>query len=628
MALAAAGFLLNSIPLLFAVLFGLGVQATFFGPLKYAILPSHLAEHELIAGNGLVEAGTFLGILAGTVAGSALILLPGGPAIMAASGLAVAAAGVAAARLIPPAAARAPGLRIGWNLARETAALLRTARANRPVWLSLLGLSWFWVVGATLLAELPTLVRDDLHAQAPVFTLMLAFFSVGVGVGSVMCSRLLHGEVSARLVPLAALGLSAFIWDFGHAVGQAQGLSTIAAMLGTPRGWRMLLDLLLLAACGGLYSVPLYAILQERSAPAQLARMVAANNVVNALAMVAAAAVTAVLALLGTPPVRVLLITALATLAMAAWIMRLLPPDTARRIVRWYAETVHGVDVSGLDHLPRGRPAILLVDHRSLPAACFVASVLPGVPLFAVDLRTAQRWWARPALAAVRHLPLDPAKPFSARTMIRAVARGETLVLFPGRQIAPYEAAIMVARKTGAPHHPGAHRRPEFQPPAHDRPPRRRWFPRLSLTILPPVTLGPDPASPGPARRQAAATLLHAATAPTTIAPPAHRYSAPALFPSKSFMIEVLSMTISRTPAQEAVLSAFVANGDFTSVEEAARHLLDERIHERALGAGDDLAWAKPLVDEAVAEIERGEVVTREEHESRMDRVLATMKDE
>lgn len=334
MAVAAAGFLLESQPLLFAVLFGLGVQATFFGPLKYAILPSHLAEHELVAGNGLVEAGTFLGILAGTIAGSALFGLEHGPAIVSATGIAVALAGVASAALVPRAPSHAPGLRLGWNLPRETAALLRAARGHRPVWLSLLGLSWFWTLGATVLTELPTLVRDDLGADPPVFTLMLAFFSVGIGVGSVLCSRLLRGEVSARLVPFAAIGLSVFLCDFGLAAPRAAGLATLSAILHSPAGWRMLLDLLLLAACGGLYSVPLYALIQERSPKAEQARMVAANNVVNAAAMTAGAVAAAGLAVLGVTPAAVLVGMAGLNLLVAGWIIRILPQDTPRALTR------------------------------------------------------------------------------------------------------------------------------------------------------------------------------------------------------------------------------------------------------------------------------------------------------
>ena len=322
MAVAAMGLLLGSTPLLFVVLFGLGVQATFFGPLKYAIIPSHLRETELVAGNGLVEAGTFLGILLGTIAGSALIGLARGAAIVSVLGVAVALAGVASAVLVPRAASDAPDLRMGWNLLRETRGLLLAARGNRPVWLSLFGLSWFWVQGATMVAELPTVVRDQLGARPPVFTLLLVFFSLGVGAGSVGCSRLLRGEVSARLVPFAAFGLSLFMADFARTAATAGALPTMAAVLGSGVGWRLLIDLVLLAASGGLFSVPLYAILQEKSPPAQRARMVAANNVVNAVAIVLGAVVIAGLAAAGWRAPTILLLSAGLNLLVAvgaAW---------------------------------------------------------------------------------------------------------------------------------------------------------------------------------------------------------------------------------------------------------------------------------------------------------------------
>jgi acyl-[acyl-carrier-protein]-phospholipid O-acyltransferase/long-chain-fatty-acid--[acyl-carrier-protein] ligase len=517
MALAAAGFLLGSLPLLFAVLFGLGAQATFFSPLKYSILPGHLLESELVGGNGLIEAGTFIGILIGTIAGGALVALPSGPLIVAVAGLAIAVAGVAASLAIPRAPSDAAGLRVGWNLPQETASLLRTARANRPVWLSVLGLSWFWVVGATLLAELPTLVRDDLGAGPPVVTLLLAFFSVGVGLGSLLCARILKGEVTPRYVPFAALGLTVFIWDFARTVGHAHGLADIQAVLGSATGWRMLLDLLLLAACGGLYSVPLYAIIQERSAPAACARMIGANNVVNALAMATAAGVTALLALCHVTPVAILLLAACANLAVAAWIVRILPQDTVRALFRGYFRLFHGVDVAGLENLPRdGRHAVYVVNHQSLADGCLVAALLPGSPVFAVNLHIARRWWARPFLAAVTNIPVDPANPFSARTMVKAVRDGRQLVVFPegritrtGALMKVYEGAGMVADKAGAVIVPVRIDGLQFSRLSRtgDRMPRR-WFPRLSLTVLPPVPIGVDPALRGRPRRRAVGAIL------------------------------------------------------------------------------------------------------------------------
>ena len=507
MALAACGFLLGSTPMLFAVLFGLGVQATFFGPLKYAILPSHLAEGELVAGNGLVEAGTFLGILAGTIAGGALVLLPGGPAIVSAAGLLIAVGGVLAALAIPPAPPGVPGLRIGWNLARETGALLRAARANRPVWLCLLGVSWFWVVGATLLAELPTLARDDLRADGHVVTLMLAFFSVGVGAGSLLCARVLKGQVSARHVPLAALGLSAFILDFALAVGRAHGLADVHAVLSSFAGWRMLADLLLLSACGGLYSVPLYAIIQERSAAAARARMIAANNVVNAAAMAGAAGLAAALALAGMAPATVLLLVALANLAVAGWTVRLAPPGTLRPALRWCLQAFRGVDVAGLRNLPPGQRAIYAVDGQGAMAGCLAAAFLPGSLVLAVDARTARRWWARPFLATVAHVAVDPANPFGALALARVAQGSDRLVVFLGRGAAAPGALValgMVAGKAGA----------AVVPARIGSQASRRGFRRLSLTILPPVAIEVDPALRGRARRRAVGIALQGAMEP------------------------------------------------------------------------------------------------------------------
>ncbi len=522
MALAAAGFLLGTTPLLLAVLFGLGVQATFFGPLKYAILPQHLAADELVAGNGLIEAGTFAGILAGTIAGPLLFGLDHGAAIVAGAGLAIAAGGLASAALIGRAPSRATDLRIGWNIVRETGALLATARANRPVWLCILGLSWFWVVGATLLAELPTLVRDTMHtahgqAGGHVFTLLLAVFSVGVGIGSVACARLLRGEASARLVPFAAFGLSVFLWDFARVAGHADQLTTVAAILHSFAGWRMLADLLLLAVCGGLYSVPLYAVVQDRSAPSHLSRMIAANNVANAACMALAAGVTALLALSGAAPASVLLVAAAANLAVTLWIVRILPQETFRAVFRWYFRTFHTLHISGLENLPpAGTRSVIVVNHQSFLDGCFVAAFLPNAPTFAVNVHIARRWWARPFLAAVRHFTVDPVNPFSAKAMVRAVREGQNLVIFPegritvtGGLMKVYEGAGMVADKAGAvlvPVRLDGLQQTKFSRMAGII--RRRWFPPLSLSVLPPVAIDPDAALLGRARRRAVGALL------------------------------------------------------------------------------------------------------------------------
>ncbi len=320
MTAAAAALLFASVPALLAVLVGLGVQAALFGPVKYGVLPEYLADDELLAGNGVIEATTFVSIVCGSVAGGGLILLDSGSAVVGATGIVLALVGLFGALRMPALPPADPGLNPGWNIAAETWRVVAAARRVRPIWLSVLGLSWFWVMGATLMTEFPVVVRDTMQAGGSVLTLILAVFAVGVGIGSMGCARLLHGQVSPRFTPIAAVGISLFCWDFAAAATGAHGLVSACAVLGAPAGWRMLLDLTLLAVCGGVFSVPLYAIIQETAAPAQRSRMIAANNIMNALFMVAGSGAAAGLAGIGLDAPGVLRVAAGANLAAAGLI--------------------------------------------------------------------------------------------------------------------------------------------------------------------------------------------------------------------------------------------------------------------------------------------------------------------
>jgi acyl-[acyl-carrier-protein]-phospholipid O-acyltransferase/long-chain-fatty-acid--[acyl-carrier-protein] ligase len=321
MAAAAAALLTESVPGLLVVLTGLGIQATLFGPVKYGVLPEHLADDELVAGNGVIEATTFLSIVAGTVAGGALFLLPSGTAWVSLVGLALAVLGLWSAMQIPAVPPADPSLHISPNIIGETWRITRHAAAVRTIWFAVLSLSWFWTMGATLMTEFPVIARDTLHSDGTVLTLLLTVFAVGVGVGSMQSARLLRGDVSARLVPFAGIGISIFCWDFASAASSAGTIATAATALSTLAGWRMIIDLFLLAACGGVFSVPLYAIIQDRAAPTERARMVAANNIMNALFMVAGAAATAGAAAIGCDAPQFLRLAAVANLVVACWIM-------------------------------------------------------------------------------------------------------------------------------------------------------------------------------------------------------------------------------------------------------------------------------------------------------------------
>jgi acyl-[acyl-carrier-protein]-phospholipid O-acyltransferase/long-chain-fatty-acid--[acyl-carrier-protein] ligase len=501
---AAAAFLWASIPGLLAVLVGLGVQAAVFGPVKYGILPELLPDSELVAGNGAIEATTFVAIVVGTVAGGGLMLLANGAAIVSAVGIALALLGLIAASRIPTCLPADSSLRIGPNIFAETARVLRQAAGIQGIWLSLLGLSWFWTIGATLMTEFPIVARDTLQGNGSVLTLLLAVFAVGVGVGSIACARLLHGDVSPRLVPFAAVGISVFCWDFASAAaaaGAAGGLASAGAVLMSGQGARMALDLFLVAACGGMYSVPLYAIIQDTAAPAERSRMVAANNIMNALFMVAGAAAAATLAAAGLRAPGILHVAAGVNLLVAVWIVRILPQEVYRTLFRWYFSTFHRVRVTGLENYrDAGDHVVIVSNHQSYLDACLIAAFLPDSPTFAIDIAQTRKWWVRPFLLAVDTFSIDPRSPYEVKRMIEAVRdHGRKLLVFPegrltrtGALMKVYEGAALVADKARARIVPISIEGLQFSPLGRmGGKLRLRWFPRLALNILPAVDLTP-----------------------------------------------------------------------------------------------------------------------------------------
>ncbi|MBI0539529.1 acyl-[ACP]--phospholipid O-acyltransferase [Roseomonas sp. KE2513] len=507
MLLAGLGFLTGSVTLLLGVILGLGIQSALFGPVKYAILPEHLRQDELIAGNGAIEAATFVAIVIGTVAGGAFILLPTGATLVASLGGAAAAAGLVAALALPPTTAVAPGTPVEANLARAAWSCVRGAFASRPIRLSIFGLSGFWTVGATIITALPVVARDTLGGTGGVLTLFLVIFAAGVGVGSLLCSRLLRGEVSPRYVPFAAAGLGLLTGAFAL-VAAALGPAAAGGPMDLFRsagGIVLLLSLFGLAACGGIFSVPLYAIIQETSDPARRASTIAANNIVNAVAMVAGAGVAAALAALGLSVTDVLLVTAALTLLGAGYIVRILPRDVLRTLFRAYFDTFHGVDLRGLENYrAAGDRLVIVSNHLSFADACLIACYLPRSPTFAVNTAIAERWWTRPFLAAVDIFKVDIASPFAIKRMVEAVRDdGRQLMIFPegrltktGALMKVYEGAGVVADKAGAKVLPISIQGLQFTRLSRlkGRLPMR-WFPRLSITILPAADLRPEGAA-------------------------------------------------------------------------------------------------------------------------------------
>ncbi|HEV3008284.1 MAG TPA: MFS transporter [Burkholderiales bacterium] len=365
MLLGAAGLLMKNLPLLLAALFLGGVQSALFGPVKYAILPQHLRESELIGGNALVETGTSIAILAGMILGGWMIAQPGwGVAGTALLTCALSAGGILLSRSIPHSPPPDPALAINPNPVQETWRILRFAAANRTVLLSILGISWFWFYGAMLVTQFPNLVRNVLHGNEQVVTLLLVVFSIGIGAGSLLCERLSGHKVELGLVPFGSIGLTVFGIDLGIATAASAAQAT----------WRVLADLFLIGMFGGMYIVPLYALVQSRSERTHRSRIIAANNILNALFIVAAAGISIALLAAGLSIPQLFVVVALMNAAVAIYIYTLVPEFLMRFIVWLLIHSVYRLRKVGLDRIPDDGPAIVVCNHVSYVDALVISA--------------------------------------------------------------------------------------------------------------------------------------------------------------------------------------------------------------------------------------------------------------
>ncbi|HBZ56696.1 MAG TPA: glycerol acyltransferase [Syntrophobacteraceae bacterium] len=372
MVVGAVGFLQGSLALLLSALFLMGLHSTFFGPVKYSILPQLLHEKELLSANAYVEMGTFLAILLGTILGSVLITISGlGPWLMGGAMLLVSAMGFLTSRQIEPLSPISGNLNLQPNPIAPTMQMLRLIGKERSVLLSILGISWFWFFGAAVLAILPVYCRDFLHGDECLLTLFLTLFSVGIGVGSLLCGRLSANKLELGLVPLGSLGISLFALDLfflGYPAGlpsTPQEMLTVRALLASFWGWRLMADLLLVAVFGGLFIVPLYTFIQHKSSAEERSRIIAGNNIVNALFMVLASVLLMVLFALGTSIPRLFLLLSLGNLVVAIYIYTVVPEFLLRLVCAILVRILYRLRVVGREHLPSSGPAVLVCNHVS-----------------------------------------------------------------------------------------------------------------------------------------------------------------------------------------------------------------------------------------------------------------------
>ncbi|NJD86884.1 MAG: MFS transporter [Betaproteobacteria bacterium] len=443
MAIAAAGFAAQVPPLLYASVFLMGVHSTLFGPVKYAYLPQHLDGTELTGGNGMVEMGTFVAILLGTMAAGFLVKGQSGPAGVAAGCLAVAALGRVAAGFVPLSPAPDPGLAINWNPFTETWRNLRIAARDAAVFHALLGISWLWFVGSIFLTSFTPFTREVLHGDENVVTVLLAVFSAGIGLGALACERLSGRKVEIGLVPFGSIGITVFAVDLWLA---CRGLApdTIRATSTLLREWetvRVMADLFLLSLFAGFYSVPLYALIQSRGEAGHRARIIAANNILNALFMIVASLTATALLRAGLTLPQLFLVVGIMNAAVAAYIYLLVPEFLMRFLCWLLIHSAYRLRKEGIGNIPEEGAAVVVCNHVSFVDALVILAASPRPIRFVMD----HRIFRVPVLSFVfrtgKAIPIAPAREDPALLekaydeVAAALAQGELVGIFPEGRI-------------------------------------------------------------------------------------------------------------------------------------------------------------------------------------------------
>ncbi|HEY9106000.1 MAG TPA: MFS transporter [Roseateles sp.] len=519
MAIAAWGFYATNVPALLACVFLMGLHSTLFGPVKYAYLPQQLNERELTGGNGMVEMGTFVAILLGQLAGGILVDTPVvGPQHVAWACLALAVLGRVTAQYIPPSPSTDPGLVINWNPFSETWRNLKLAHEGLAVFRSLLGISWMWFFGAVFLSNFPAFAKEVLHGSPQVASLLLAVFSIGIGIGSLLCEMLSKRHVEIGLVPLGAIGMSVFAIDLYFA---ATGLPPadnlgVTAFMAQPAHWRVLADLALLALFAGLYSVPMYALIQLRAQPTHRARIIAANNILNALFMIASSVIAGAMLGAGFTIPQIFLAVGIANAVVALYIFLIVPEYLLRFAAFVLTRLVYRFRIVNDERIPTTGPAVLVCNHVSFVDAVLLMAASPRPIRFLMDhqiFRIPVLGWMFKLAKAIPIAPqkADAATYEAAFTAARAVLDdGEMVCIFPeggitrDGELQPFKGGVMKLID-GLPHVPiipmalanlwGSYFSRVEGGKAMVKPLRRGFWSRVSLTVdepLAPAAVSPD----------------------------------------------------------------------------------------------------------------------------------------
>ena len=510
--LSAYGFIYQDPYFLLAALLFMGTHSAFFGPAKYSILPDILPPEKLLIGNGYIEAGTFLAIMLGTLFGALMIHLQVSPSALSFQLLFVALLGLIFSWQIPPIPQMAPKLKIHYSWMLEVKKLFRYVRKDNHIFRAVISISWFWVVGTILVSQLPPFAKGVINVEESVFIFLLLLFTLGVGMGSILCNWLFKGEITTKLVPLLALLMIPLLFDISSFRSPFGATPTsLISFLTSFQGLRLTFDVLALSFVGGLFIVPLYAFIQTQVPSTQRSQVIAFNNILNAGFMVFASFSSFCLLSLGVSIPTLIFITALGQVGVTIYVIRILPDPVLKDFVYWLLSFLFRLEVKGLENYEKaGERVILIANHTSYLDALLIATVLPEKPLFAINLFTAQRWWVKPFLVLAKVFPVDPTYPYALRELIEEAKKGHKILIFPegritltGSLMKIYEGPGMVAEKAEARVLPiridGAQY--TFFSLLKGQV-SRKFFPKITITILPSHTLSVDPTLIGRARRR------------------------------------------------------------------------------------------------------------------------------
>ena len=507
-----------------------GVQSTFFGPIKYSILPQYLKKEELLGGNGLIEMGTSISVLLGTIFGSVFILGDkgflgiSGREIVSGTMIGLAIIAYIAAWLMPKAPSAQPDMKINYNFISETWFVMKQAMEKRDVFLAILGISWFWFMGVIFLVQILPFTKNDLHATEMTATTILVFFSVATGLGSAYCNKLLNGKITLKYVPIAALLMSIFSIDLYFAAGSF-GLigselkpSSPVDLLTNFSGLRCLFDLFMVAFCSGLFVVPLFAVTQSRTPFYRRARIIGANNIINAIFMVAATIIAGVMYAQGISVRGIYLLMGVANLLIVGYLIMKLPQTIFASTVRGLFRFFYQVELKGLENYhAAGKKVLIVPNHTSFLDGPLLSAFLPERVAFAINTYVAKAWWVKPAFALSDMCPIDPTNPLALRTLVDRLKHKQKVVIFPEGRITTtgglmkiYEGPSAIAEMAGARVLPVRIDGAVYSPFSYMRGKLRlQMFPKITITFLPPVKFDAPPEIKGSALRQLQAEKLY-----------------------------------------------------------------------------------------------------------------------